>query len=496
MKTTKTFLLKASTSLLMFAGFFNSNFSSAQTGGATFQVGPTMMRGKIFPTTTLLDNGKVISFSGRETNFVSCSFSDLYDPAANSFTETAMNFPHDASATVKLTDGSYMLFGGGENLGVAPGYATSEMYLQSTGTFVSKASMTMQRMQHAGVQLLNGKVLIAGAWYNNNGAQYGEVYDVTADTYTATGAMVVPRAQPNIFPTADGGAIISSGWPSYGGAVIPNVEYYSPITNSFTLQSNQLIPTDSGWAPVSIYTRPFDDCKMTNGKYLMMASRNITGPEFALIEFDPNTKLFSKINTLSPLVDSLTDGGFADFVLNKADNMVYLIGFDAGFDPQRVCVVTVDLSTGNVYHPTTTYTLPAQEYFYATYTYMPSSGKILVMGVNGSNTSYFTGTDKTYILTPQITLGVKESSVQSHEMTCYPNPAANEIKLNFNSNETTLYNLEFIDITGRVIQQETKWSNNGLQTWNLNTSNLPNGMYLLSVQSAKGRQTKSVIIDR
>lgn len=41
----------------------------AQTGGAIFTPGPTMMKAKIFPTSTLLDNGNVISFSGREYNF-------------------------------------------------------------------------------------------------------------------------------------------------------------------------------------------------------------------------------------------------------------------------------------------------------------------------------------------------------------------------------------------------------------------------------------------
>ena len=321
METYHTFIFNASIILLFLISGFTTK---AQTGGASFEVGPTMMRGKVFPTTTLLNNGKVISFSGRETNFISCAWSDLFDPISNTFSESPMNLAHDASATVKLSDGTFLLMGGGENLGVAPGYASTEIYNPATNTFVTKSSMTMGRMQHAGVQLTNGKVLVVGAWYNTSGASYGELYDPNLDSFTPTGALNDPRAQPNVYPTSDGGAIVTGGWPTYSGAVKTTVEYYSSSSNSFTLQSTQVIPADSGWVPISINTRPMDDCKLNDGSYLMLGYRNISTLEYALIKFDPATKLFSKINTLSPLIDEFTDGGFADFVLNKTDNFVYL----------------------------------------------------------------------------------------------------------------------------------------------------------------------------
>ena len=496
MKTHYTIISKAIAILLFFTGTLYISKAQAQTGGATFEVGPTMMRGKIFPTSTLLNDGKVITFSGRETNFVSCSYSDLYNPVTNTFSEAAMNLPHDASATVKLSDGRFLLMGGGENLGIAPGYATTEMYNPSTGVFETKASMTKARMQHSGVQLADGKVLVVGAWYNTDGATYGEIYDIGLNSFTPTGAMNDPRAQANVYPTADGGAIVTGGWPSYGGAVKTSVEYYSAATNSFSLQSSQLIPSDPDWIPMSTYTRPIDDCKMNDGSYLMMAYRNITNLEYALIKFDPVSKLFTKINTLDTLVDNFTDGGFADFVLNKADNFVYLIGFDAGVDPQQVSLVTVDLTTGAVYHPNSTFTLPAQEYFYASYTFMPASGKILVMGVNGSNSSYFTGTNKTYILTPQITIGTKEIAENTIDLTCYPNPANNELNLRLNSNEAEKLTLEVLNIAGQRVLEETKFSTKGMQTWTLNTSNLPNGIYMLRLVTAKKQFTKSFTIAR
>lgn len=495
-----TFFIGFITKPLMILIFlFNIQSLSAQQGGALFQAGPTMMRGKIFPTATLLDNGNVITFSGRETNFVSCLYSDMYNATNNTFTENAMNFPHDGSATVRLSDGRFFLLGGSMDLGVAPGYATTEMYNQTTSTFEIKASMTMSRMQHGAVQLANGKVLVVGAWYNTSGATYGEIYDTASNSFTATGALNDPRSQPFVFPTNDGGAIITGGWPSYGGAVKTTVEYYQTTTNDFITQSSELIPADPGWLPLAIYTRPFADFKMSNGKYMMMAYRTSPVTEYALIEFDPATKLFSKFNTSSPLIDSLTDGGFADFVLNNNDNIAYLVGFDSGYDPQRVSLVAVDLSNGNIYHPTTTFTLPAQEYFYAAYTYMPSVEKILVQGVNSGNTSYFTGTNKTYLLTPQmIPSGINNINSEGNEsILCYPNPAQDAFTIEFEATSNTRYTLKLIDMFGRIIYLENKEvAQTGSHQWIVNSSNIPTGLYKLLLSTSNQVKSKSILITK
>lgn len=461
----------------------------AQSGGAIFQAGPNMMRGKIFPTATLLPNGNVITFSGRETGFISCSYSDMYDAINNTFTEKQMNIPHDASATVKLASGNYLLLGGGMDYGV-PAYPQTEMYYTALDTFVPIGSMNMSRMQHAGIQMANGEVLIVGAWYNPTGALYAEIFDTLSKTYTQVGALNDPRSQPMIFPTNDSGAIVTSGWDTYGGNIKTTVEYYSSLNKNFTLVSSELIPSDPGWVPIPVWTRPIEDCKMSNGKYLMMAYRTTPIAAYALVEFDPATKLFSIVNTSSPLRDSLTDGGFADFVLNSAGNMVYLVGFDSGYDPQRVSIVTVDLANGNTHHPNSTYTLPANEYFYSSYTYIPSVNKILVQGINGGNAGYFTGTEKTYLLTPTINVSTQNISKDDRKITCYPNPTPGRLSVVFNT-QINKINIALYDVQGRLVESNEIRNQ---ATWETNLNYLQNGIYYLKFSANDVNETHKVVI--
>lgn len=473
-------------------GSFLSIQVNAQGAGAAFEHGPDMMRAKIFPTATVLPDGKIITFSGRELNFVSCMYSDLYNPETNTFTETQMNYPHDASATVKMSDGRYFLLGGGQNLGVAPGYATTEIYNPASETFEPKASMTRERMQLAAVQLNDGKILVAGAWFNQAGAVTGEVYDPASNTFTATGPMSDPRSQANIFPATDGGAVVFGGWPSSGGSVKTTTEYYSASNNTFTGFYSEIIPADPGWIPASITTRPFADCKLNNGKYIFMAYRSNGGTEYALITFDPATKQFAKVNTGSALINEYTDGGFADFVLNKGHNLVYLIGTDAGFDPQRIAITTVNLSTGEVFHPSGSFELPAQEYFYASYTFMPASGKILVLGINGSTSGYFTATSKTFLLTPEITLSTENEEKNPAQVSVYPNPAREQITVRLPSSFSGNCHLRLIDNQGKLCLNQNVDSDS--RTISLKTTGMRPGLYLLSLNSEGKSRTEKLII--
>ncbi len=472
--------------------------AEAQTGGAVYQVGPVMMRTKIYPMATVLDNGKVISFGGREFNFVSCAYSDMYDPIANTFTEAPMNFTHDGSVVVKLSDGRYFLLGGCDDLGVAPGYSTTEMYNPTTNTFDIKASMTMARMNHAAAQISSNKVLVAGAWYNDNGATYGEVYDIGANSFTATGALNQPRANPIVIPTNDGGAVVAGGWPSYGGSIYKSVEYYQVSTNNYVVQSSELIPSDPGWLLNPIYTRPIADSRLSNGDYLLLASRSSSTSEYALITFDPETKLFSKLNTSVPLMDALTDGGFFDVILNKADNFAYLMGVHLNADPQQLSLITVDLTTGTTYHPINSFTLPAQEYLNPAMTYMASNGKILIQGISSATGTNFAATDKTYLLTPVLTAGIHDETNKSYlSVFCYPNPANDQLNIELKVVEKSEYKIRLIDILGREIICDSKQiSSIGKTTLNYNLNDVKQGVYTLTVQDKNHVNAQNVIITK
>ena len=463
-------------SLLLIASFF----SQAQSGGAIYETGPLLSRTKIYPVASTLSNGKIISFGGRETGFVSSSYADIYDPSNNTFSEIAMNYTHDMGAVAKLADGRFFIIGGGQNLGV-PAYATTEIYDPVSNVFIPRASMWASRMMVGAVQLAGGDVLVAGAWYNNSAASYGELYDVETDVFTATSGLISPRAQPILFPTSDGGAVIAGGWPSYGGLTYTSTEYYDPTTNNFSVLNSELIPDDAGWLINSMYTRTFDDAKMNNGKYLMLASRSLPIPEFALIEFDPSTKLFTKITTSVPLLAAITDGGFFDIVQNKADNFVYLLGYKASTDPWQICLVSIDLSTGQVYYPLTSHTLAAEEYLNPAMTYIPSSGKIMLQGVS-SYPDNFNATNKTFLLTPQLQVGILENSTSPlGNVTFYPNPSSDLLTLKFESLNTSNVVLNIYNMVGEEVFVQN--ISNKTETTTLDISKLATGIYFLHLSS-------------
>src|SRR5690606_12524792 len=112
----------------------------------------------------------------REAGFVPFAYADIYNPATKSFSEMPMNSTHDFAAVAKLGNGNYFIAGGGRTIGV-PAYANTEIYDVNTNTFIAKASMNSPRMMATAVELSDGKVLIAGAWYQPNIAATAELYD-------------------------------------------------------------------------------------------------------------------------------------------------------------------------------------------------------------------------------------------------------------------------------------------------------------------------------
>ncbi len=470
--------------ILLLGIFVTGTYGFSQTGGGQFQAGPDMNRTRIAPFPAVLPDGNVAIFGGREFDFVSCSYADFYNPSTNSFTEVVMNFPHDNSNVLKLSNGNYLIIGGSENLGVAPGYSSCEIYNPSTNTFTPTTSMTMARMMMGAAQLNNGNVLIAGAWYNPTGAQVAEVYDLVNNTFTQTGSLNEPRAYPNVLPTTDGGAVVFGGWPTYSGTTYTSVEYYEPVNGTFQTLSSQIIPADSGWL-MGTYLHPHADIRLANGNYLLMAYRYMPNMEYALITFNPDTKVFSKVNTNVPLIDSYTDGGFYDYTVDKNTNTAYLLGVDSASNPTSIALVSVNLTTGAVYHPASVFSLPASEYLSPAIAFMPN-GKILVAGVSSTPSDNFHATNKTYIITPT-TVGIENTNLLSNAVKCFPNPTVDNFTLAAQSLPEGDYNIMISDMSGREIRLfKEKVTGSQPVQWAFSTEFLHSGMYLLTVKGDNG----------
>lgn len=449
----------------------------AQTGGAIYQAGPQMNRTRIYPLTAILNDGRIAVFGGREVGFNPCAYADFYNPGTNTFTEIPMNFPHDYSCIVKLFDGRYYIIGGSLSLGV-PAYSSCEIFNPADNSFTTAGSMAYARASMSAAQLNNGNVLIAGAWYDATAGSIAEYYDTTSHAYTTTNPMMQACALPLLLPTSDGGAVAIGGTPVYGGTAYTRVEYYNPADNSFHSLTSEVIPADPGWLVTGFpyHDRPYADYKMNDGNYLVAATR--TG-EFGLLSFNPTSKSFTHINTSSPIMDSYSDGGFYDIVLDKAHNVVYLLGIKSGTDPIQLSLIAVNLTTGFVFHPASNFTLPAGEYPMPTLAFIPSNGKILLTGISSAGSDYFHATDKSYVITPTSPLETPVITEVSEEVTIFPNPAYDVLTVQCDD-ATAATEVYISDLMGRIVTRGKFGNGNIIQ---IQTGHLPTGVYFCEVKN-------------
>lgn len=447
-----------------------------QTGGAIFEKGPLMNRTRIVPLATTLSDGNIAVFGGRENGFISSYYTDIYDPVANTFTELNMSGPRDNAALVTLTDGRYLLVGGGYDWGI-PAYGTNEIFDPNDNSFSLAGTMLYSRMQPAAVQLNNSDVLIIGGWYNDYAAAYTEVYSFEENAYTASGTLNVPRSQAVVFPTTDGGAIVAGGWTTYGATMITTVEYYDVATGTFSIFSDELIPGETGW---NLWgkTRAILDDKMNNGKFVLLAYRNTPETEYAIVYFDPATKQFEKKFTFVLSEHPTINGGIYDMILDKNGNYAYLLATVSGSDPVQIGLISIDLTNEVVYIPENNYTMPSGEYLFPSLAFIPSTQQILLMGISTTPSDYFNATNFTYLLKPEHSVGIEEEMILPNNFTCFPNPSNGQFSVYFDGRVDGQLRFTITNINGQLMDEMelTGSSQNPFRYDYINT-NLPAGYY-------------------
>jgi hypothetical protein len=96
------------------------------------------------------------------------------------------------------------------------------------------------------------------------------------------------------------------------------------------------------------------------------------------------------------------------------------------------------------------------------------------------------------VLAPKVSAANINSAVSTENkiaISVYPNPVRNELKMVCNVNSTRECFISACDLTGRILVREDFTAVEGMNTISLNTSMLPQGIYLLNFNDGDSKQT-------
>lgn len=95
----------------------------------------------------------------------------------------------------------------------------------------------------------------------------------------------------------------------------------------------------------------------------------------------------------------------------------------------------------------------------------------------------------------EVTTNVNKVHTTINELKCYPNPANQVLNVVFGIEQAGSVFLKLVDLQGRtVIELEEKTLPSGVQEYELNTTELMNGVYFLTVQKEDEIQTEKIVI--
>ncbi len=95
----------------------------------------------------------------------------------------------------------------------------------------------------------------------------------------------------------------------------------------------------------------------------------------------------------------------------------------------------------------------------------------------------------------RVTVGIESEKNLVTQIQIYPNPARNKITVEMDLTEPSNFEMVLVDMTGRVVVKDVKQAKYaGKNTWQYDTSNIPQGVYMMSIKNATVLITKNVMI--
>ena len=183
-------------------------------------------------------NGKIYVIGGWSGPGNFPSIVEEYDPIADKWTKKGGMLKTRSELSTGVVNGRIYAIGGGHGVGNA--VPAVEEYDPATDTWTEKADMPKAR-QSFSVSTVNGKIYAIGGEVQGVPVPTVEEYDPVADKWTKKADMI--KARQSLSTSVVNGKIYAIGGGSDGGflgAILPTVEEYDPIKDTWTKKADML----------------------------------------------------------------------------------------------------------------------------------------------------------------------------------------------------------------------------------------------------------------
>jgi hypothetical protein len=257
---------------------------------ASWTVTGSMTTIRAYHTATLLRNGQVLVVGGSEEDCCGnpgmLASAELYDPSTGTWSATGpLTTPHQFHTATRLNNGKVLVAGGGDGLNGMGVIASAELYDPNTGAWSATGPLIMGRANPTATLLADGRVLLVGGYGPGAGANgflaSAELYDPNTGTWSATASMSVGRTGHSAALLADGRVLVAGG--DGGDGPQASAEVYDPSTGTWSLTQSMEQPRWSFTATV-----------LADGRVLVAGGESSSSHIVSSAElYDPNTGTWS-----------------------------------------------------------------------------------------------------------------------------------------------------------------------------------------------------------
>ncbi|MBE2316088.1 hypothetical protein DVA67_008880 [Solirubrobacter sp. CPCC 204708] len=212
----------------------------------TWRVTGPSLRYRQYPAVARLKDGRVLAAGGGFTREVANA--DIYSPKTNRWTPVAdMRVPRVGATAVTLSDGRVLVSGGFHYRDAAgalthPALDSAEIYDPATNTWSDAPDMAAAHGEGSvSVRLTDGSALVLGG-----GTAVTERFDPATNTWTTLGSLSVARGDVSAARLSDGSVLAVGGSDSsrWAERLVPTVGPPDPESSS-----DAEVSSDASWSP-------------------------------------------------------------------------------------------------------------------------------------------------------------------------------------------------------------------------------------------------------